>query len=141
MKVLVDTSIWSSAFRRSNNISSSEVEELKQLISESRVVMVGPIRQELLSGISNLSVFNNLKEKLRAFDDEQINTEHYELAAELFNLCRKNGVQGSHIDFLLCAVSIKNNYSIFTLDHDFLNYKKYIPIKLHSVRKELIKDS
>ena len=49
--VLVDTSIWSLALRRANAGQSYEVRELHQLISDSRVVLIGPIRQELLSGI------------------------------------------------------------------------------------------
>ncbi len=136
MKVLVDTSVWSLALRR-KNLNSEEikiVDELKELIYELRVVMIGPIRQELLSGISDKKIYEKLKMKLRAFDDLPIKTEDYEKAAENFNICRKNGIQGSHTDFLICAVSQNNNLSIFTTDKDFINYEKYIKILLHKIR-------
>ena len=108
-----------------------------ELIKESRVTIIGSIRQELLSGISNDNVYETLKEKLNAFEDIEVNTEHYEYAAKLFNICRKNGIQGSHIDFLICSVSILNNYTIFTSDKDFKNYQKHIDIKLHKIRNDI----
>ncbi len=138
MKVLVDTSIWSQALRRKANLKAKEVKELFELIKEFRVIMMGPIRQELLSGIPDEKNYETLKEKLKAYDDIQLGANHYEYAAQLFNTCRKNGIQGSHIDFLICAVSILNNYSIFTSDKDFEKYKKYIEIKFHTIRNEII---
>ena len=135
MKVLVDTTIWSQALRRNNGSNKNEVKELLELIKEFRVIIIGPIRQELLSGIPDEKTFESLKEKLIPFEDIQIHSAHYESAAGLFNICRKNGIQGSHTDFLICAVSIANNYSIFTSDKDFTGYQKYTGIKLHKVRE------
>jgi hypothetical protein len=137
MKVLVDTSIWSLALRRSSNFNINEVKELNELIKEYRVIIIGPIRQELLSGISDENNYKILKEKLKSFEDIIIESKHYELAAELSNDCRRKGIQGSHIDFLICSVSILNKYSIFTTDKDFEKYKKYIDIQLHKVRDEI----
>ena len=53
MKVLVDTVVWSLALRKKtlSDQESKIVEELKELIYELRVVTIGPIRQELLSGL------------------------------------------------------------------------------------------
>jgi len=137
MKVLVDTNIWSQALRRNNDLNKKEVKELLELIKEFRVIIIGPIRQELLSGIPDEKSFETLKEKLSSFEDMQLNSAHYESAAGLFNICRNNGVQGSHIDFLICAVSIANDYSIFTSDKDFTGYQKYTGIKLHKIRDEI----
>ncbi len=139
MKIIVDTSVWSLALRRKktklNNLEIQIVEELIELIKESRVVLIGPIRQEILSGIVSKPQFQKLKKKLNAFEDFLLNQNDYETAAEFFNDCRKNGVQGSHIDFLICAVSYNNNFSIFTTDKDFENYSKYVDIQLHKVRE------
>jgi len=138
MKVLVDTSVWSLALRK-KTLSKKEkiiVEELKELIYELRVVIIGPIRQELLSGISDIKKFRNLKEKLEPFEDLPLNQDDYEKAAEISNICRKKGTQGSHTDFLRCAVALNNDINIFTTDGDFNNYKKYIKIDLHIVREK-----
>ena len=71
---------------------------------------------------------------MKYFPDDDIITEDYEEAAKLYNICRKNGIQGSHIDFIICSISIRKKYSIFTLDKDFENYSKVINIKLHKIK-------
>jgi len=139
MKVLVDISVWSLALRRKKTkLNTSElqiIEELIELVKDSRVILIGPIRQEILSGIVSKSQFMKLKKRLRAYDDFLITINDYEIASEFFNACHNNGIQGSHIDFLICAVSHNNNFSIFTTDKDFNNYSKYIEIQLHQIRE------
>ena len=139
MNVLVDTSVWSLALRKRPKTNEEEqvVSELSELIREMRVIMIGPIRQELLSGISDEGTFKTLKEKLRAFEDQELSTEHFELAAAFSNKCRQAGVQGSHTDFLICAFSALSNCEIFTLDKDFDLYTKHTTIRLHSRWKHL----
>lgn len=130
MNVIVDTVIWSEAFRRKEpNIELTS--SLTELIQEHRVLFLGPIRQELLSGISISQKFNLLRDKLSFFPDKEIITEDYILAAEYSNLCRKKGIQGSHIDFLICACATRMDASIFTTDKDFEHYKTVIPINLY----------
>ena len=52
MKIIVDTCVWSAALQKSNpNETDPLIVELKELIKEGRVQMIGPIRQELLSGV------------------------------------------------------------------------------------------
>lgn len=139
MKILVDTSIWSLALRKKTLTQKEEsyVHELKELINELRVEMIGPIRQELLSGVNNEHKYNLLKENLKGFEDLTLSRQDYEKAAEIFNLCRKSGIQGSHIDFLICAVAINHQLPIFTTDDDFKSYRKIIEIDLHTIRDEL----
>ena len=134
MKILVDTSIWSLALRRSAALSEEDqslVNELNELIGEVRVAMIGPIRQELLSGIPDQEQFDVLKGKLQAFEDVLLAREDYERAAEFYNICRKSGVQGSQIDFLICAVAAGMRIPIFTADKDFFLYAKHLPISVH----------
>jgi len=128
MKVLVDTSVWSLALRRKDQNETAR--KLADLILSSQVVMIGPVRQELLSGIPNEDIFLMLKAKLEAFDDFPITTNEYETAARFHNICRKHGVQGSHTDFLICAVAHNNSLLIFTTDVDFYGFAKYLPIRL-----------
>ena len=76
---------------------------------DSRALIIGPIRQEILSGIKDEAQFEKLKNSLQPFDDNPISPMEYELAARLNNQCRSKGIQGSHIDFLICAVAINNS--------------------------------
>jgi predicted nucleic acid-binding protein len=139
MNVLIDTSAWSLAFRRARVSSRADarvVSELTELIREGRVLLMGPIRQELLSGISDAGQFTTLRDRLRAFSDLNIRGLDYERAAELSNICRREGIQGSHIDFLICSVAEANAASILTLDKDFTRYAKHIPVTLHAPRRQ-----
>ena len=131
MKVIVDSSIWSLALRRGNQPDKSILVELETLISDYRVQLIGPIRQELLSGIKSDEQFNKLKQYLSSFPDYQIQTEDFVLAANFFNQCRIKGIQGSNTDFLICAIAANNNWQIYTSDQDFSHFKKIIPIKLY----------
>lgn len=134
MKVIVDTCIWSLAFRRSEERDNKIVDELHELIKEYKIQMIGPIRQELLSGIKSEKQFHLLRQRLRPFPDLDLTTDDYERAAKFFNQCRKNGIQGSNTDFLICSVSIHRKLSVFTLDEDFRHFQKVLPIHLHTPR-------
>lgn len=96
--------------------------------------MIGPIRQELLSGLREEAQYHRLKERLRAFPDEPLTVQDYELAARFGNQCRAAGIAGSAADFLICAVAAARNWPIFTTDKDFQQYAKALPIRLHAPR-------
>ena len=87
-----------------------------------------------MSGISDRNKFYEIKDKMLLFSDYIIKTDDYEFAAECSNECRRNSIQGSHTDFFICAMAIKNGWEIFTDDGDFLEYEKYIPIKMYVLK-------
>jgi predicted nucleic acid-binding protein len=132
MKVIVDTCIWSAAFRRPKPKESPETSALKELIADGRVQMIGAIRQELLSGIKSEAHFELLRSALRAFPDLTHSIEDYELAAQYYTICRLNGVQGSNTDFLICAAANRHGMTIFTNDKDFHYFQKHIDISIYS---------
>jgi predicted nucleic acid-binding protein len=131
VKVLVDTSVWSLVLRRRvRSRDDALADELERLIVAYRVVMIGPIRQELLSGIRT---HEGLREKLRAFPDLRLHPEDYELAAQFFNRCRGRGVQGSNTDFLICAAAVRRDSSVFSTDRDFEAYERILQLRRHHV--------
>lgn len=132
MKVLVDTCIWSHALRSKKPEFETQVKTLEALIADQRVLIIGAIRQEILSGYSDLNKFELLKTKLSYFENTPILDEDYITAAKFYNKCRQKGVQGSHIDLLICAVAVRLNVQIFTSDKDFGFYRQRLPIKLYS---------
>ena len=131
MSVLVDTCVWSSALQRRDNPDSPVKRELIRLIEEFQAKIIGPIRQELLSGIPDSKQFEVLKTRLQAFPDIPILSRDYEVAAGMHNACRRKGIQGSHIDFLMCSVAVQHGLKIFTLDLDYRQFAEIIDIKLH----------
>lgn len=134
MRVLVDTSIWSLALRRAESAKHPEVPELKRLVTSHLVEIIGPIRQEVLSGVKEESQFDRLESHLAAFSDVTLLGDDFVTAAKFFNLCRAKGVQGSNTDFLICAVAVRHDFAIFTTDGDFELFAKYLPITLHENR-------
>jgi predicted nucleic acid-binding protein len=134
VNVLVDTPLWSRALRRAQPRSDEVARELTNLVQEGRAVIIGPIRQELLSGVANPAQFNMLRNHLRAFPDLPIATPDYEEAAAFFTRCRARGIQGSNVDFLICAVARRRELSIFTTDKDFAVFARVLPITLHRTR-------
>ena len=127
--VLVDSNIWSEAFRKKGKASDSEI-GLRQLIAEGEVIMIGAIRQEVLSGIRIKAQYERTKNALRAFPSQRLDETMYELAASFFNHCRSKGIQGSHTDFLICACAVTWKVPIFTKDKDFERFAKHLPIEL-----------
>ncbi len=134
MKVLVDTCVWSLALRRAEASIGREVEELIELVKELRVQMIGPVRQEILSGVRIHAQFTKLRDHLRPFPDLELTTDDFESAAEFYNLCRSKGVQGSNTDFLICAAAARRGMPIFTTDADFAFFRQHLPIRLHQPR-------
>ena len=134
MNVLVDTSVWSLALRRKSSTETREAGELRTLVEEGRVTMVGAIRQELLSGVRSTEQFKRLRDALRAFPDLLLDEEDYEEGAACFDRCRARGLQGSNTDFLLCAVALRRKISILTTDRDFEGFASLLGFDLYRVR-------
>ncbi|HSY98389.1 MAG TPA: PIN domain-containing protein [Terriglobales bacterium] len=137
MLVLVDTPIWSLALRRTDaGLNSREqrfTQALRELIQDGRAQLVGPVRQELLSGLREEGSFKKLRDQLRAFEQASLGVADYEEAAQLNNQCRARGIAGSAIDFLICATALRRGWQVFTTDDDFLRYSTVFPLRLYKV--------
>lgn len=137
MIALVDTCVWSLALRRTktdlNPQQQQTVKILQEMIVEGRVRLLGVVRQELLSGIRHKSQFDRVSLALRSFEDVELEIPDYEEAAVADNRCRSAGLVGSTTDFLICAVAIRRNWGVFTVDQDFARYEKVLPVKLVAI--------
>jgi predicted nucleic acid-binding protein len=121
VKILVDTCAWSLLLRRKSKAALNDDEQLMlaslaEAVQDGRVAIIGPIRQEVLSGIKERAQFEKLRRALEPFPDEELTTSHYEEAALLFNLCRRSGVECGGTDVLICAVAARKNWAILTSD-------------------------
>jgi predicted nucleic acid-binding protein len=134
VNIIVDTAVWSLALRRHHSAPGVETRELAELVREGRAVLLGSVRQELLSGVRTDQQFETLRGHLRAFPDIPLASEDYEEAASFFNKCRAKGIQGSNTDYLICAVAVRRRFAILTTDTDFSNFARVLPIELHTPR-------
>ena len=121
MKFLVDTCVWSLALRRRNasrlNLEEQRLaSELRAAIQVSNAAIIGPVRQEILSGIRDRAQFQRALGLLEPFADEEMIPEDFVEAARLFNLCRDHGVHCGPVDILICAVAARLGYDILSND-------------------------
>jgi predicted nucleic acid-binding protein len=137
MRVLIDTPVWSLALRRKTaELPSSErrvMQLLQQIVDEGRAQLLGPVRQELLSGLREDAQFRRLRDYLRDFPDVVLATGDYEEAARASNECRRAGIASTPLDMLICAVGLHYGWQIFSTDRDFSHYATVLPIQLFSI--------
>jgi predicted nucleic acid-binding protein len=138
--ILVDTSIWSLALRRRPvALSAGEaglVEEWAHLVTEGLAGLIGPIRQEILSGVRRPEVFQALRRELADFPNLGIDAVDYDRAAEFFNVCRAQGITGGPIDMLISAVAYRHHVPVFSGDTDYVRYAQHLPLRLHRPRRD-----
>jgi predicted nucleic acid-binding protein len=128
VKVIIDTPIWSLALRRGADPHHSGV--LADLSRRGAALILGAIRQEVLSGIREGGQFQFIRERLSVFPDVVLAKEDYETAAALYNRCRSRGVQGSNTDYLICAAATRRDLLVYTTDRDFKLYSRHLHVKL-----------
>jgi predicted nucleic acid-binding protein len=121
VSILVDSSVWSLALRRQKTVQLNREETrltalLADAITDGSIVMIGPIRQELLSAIKEEAQFQKLKAALDAYRDEGLETKDFEEAARLYNLCRSRGMECGPFDILMCAVAWLRGWKVLTND-------------------------
>ncbi len=120
MKVFVDTSVWSLAFRRDADSSAAEVLALRQALEDSdTVVTTGMVLQELLQGFSGSRARTAIIERFSVLPLLTPDRQDHINAADLRNQCRRSGVQIGTIDALLAQLCIHHKLTLLTTDQDF----------------------
>ena len=139
MRVLIDTPVWSLALRRAPAALSAREQAIVQawaaLVRAGRAALIGPVRQEVLSGLRDPRTFDRLNDRLSDFEDLSLETGDYVQAAAFFNTCRSHGVTGSAVDLLICAAARRHSVPIFSTDTDFRRYARLLRVRLYSPRK------
>jgi predicted nucleic acid-binding protein len=135
LSVFVDTTVWSVALRRPAHRLGKEhrflVDEWRRLVDEGESAIIGPIRQEILSGVRHEADFARPRERLAGVDCIDIRLDDYDQAAQFYNELRGHGLARSSINLLICAVAHRFSVPIFTTDRDFTRYARHLPISLH----------
>ncbi len=120
MTLLVDTSVWSLAFRRDTESLTPQVAALQVALSGGEsIVTTGLILQELLQGFSGARAHKELIQRFAALPLIVPDRSDYIDAANLRNLCRRAGVRLGTIDALLAQLCIRHELTMLTTDGDF----------------------
>ena len=135
MSLLVDTSVWSLAFRRDNEAVLAEVRVLQHALEGAdQVFTTGLVLQELLQGFAGPKARDQLIERFAALGFLQPDREDHIEAAEVRNLCRRNGVQIGTIDAVLIQLCRKHDLVLLSSDNDFRAAAKHIQFRMWSAQ-------
>lgn len=133
MSLLVDTSVWSLAFRRDAEASTQAVEVLRSALEGAdQVFTTGLVLQELLQGFAGPKARDQLIERFAALAFLQPDREDHIEAAEVRNTCRRNGVQIGTIDAVLIQLCLRHDLVLLTTDNDFQAASKHVKFRLWS---------
>ncbi len=129
--IACDTSALSQFLRRSPDTQNDVALKVEKLIDSNELALFGIVRQELLSGVKLPAHFERIDLTTQALPLFFADDEDHTTAARFFNTCRAKGIQGSPVDFLICAMAVKRKFRIYTTDPDFELYEPIIPIELY----------
>src|SRR5208282_547350 len=128
MALLVDTSVWSLAFRRDSPPNIPEVAQLRNALEGAdMVVTTGLILQELLQGFDGPRARQDLLDKFAAIPLLSPDRRDHVDAANLRNSCRNAGVQIGTIDALLAQIAIRHKLTMLSTDTDFEFAARHCP--------------
>ena len=131
MTLLVDTSVWSLAFRRDGDSDASTVVALRAALAGGEsIVTTGLILQELLQGFAGPRAHKELVERFSALPLIVPDRRDHIDAAGLRNLCRRAGVQLGTIDALLAQLCIRHELIMLTTDGDFSLAARHCALKI-----------
>lgn len=131
MSLLVDTSVWSLAFRRDAAPRAPEVAALRQALTrDETVVSTGLILQELLQGFAGPRARKELIDRFAALPLLVPDRGDHIEAAALRNRCRRAGVQLATIDALLAQLCIRHDLTLLTTDQDFMHAARHCALRV-----------
>ena len=131
MTLLVDTSVWSLAFRRDGEVDGPEVEALRAaLLAGDRLVTTGVIVQELLQGFHGPRQADRLLERLRSIAVLRPTLDDHVRAAGFRDDCRRRRVALATIDALIVSLCVGYELTLLTCDQDFVHAATVVPLEL-----------
>ncbi|MBK6851579.1 MAG: PIN domain-containing protein [Burkholderiales bacterium] len=131
MTLLVDTSVWSLALRRDGSSAGREVIALREALDGAdSVVTTGLVLQELLQGFSGPKAKEAIIERFGALPLIQPDRRDHIGAADVRNVCRRNGVQLGTIDALLIQLCGRYELTLLSTDNDFAHAAPHVPFKM-----------
>ena len=115
--VLVDTSVWILALRKSPLAPVRD--EVDHLLAENRVAIVPMIRLELLGGTKSANEFERLNGRLDALHQIPADEANWDIAAELSFKLRQRGKVIPYPDILIGSAAILANALLLHADRHF----------------------
>jgi hypothetical protein len=81
--------------------------------------LIGNILQELLDGVKNQRMFDNLVKILQPFPLLDVTRVIHIAASQLPITCRSKAIQAGPVDCLIAAACLEHGFPLLTTDRDF----------------------
>jgi predicted nucleic acid-binding protein len=131
LRLFVDTSVWSLAFRRDAPSRAPEARALIQAIESGQTILTtGLVLQELLQGFSGPKARTQILDRFTSVPLLMPDREDHIRAAELRNRCRRSGVQIGTIDAVLAQLCIHHDLTMLTSDDDFRHISSHCALQV-----------
>ena len=120
MRLLVDTSVWSLAFRNNAPSTLPKIRRLAQALREGeQVFTTGLVLQELLQGFPDDEARDLILERFSVLPHVVPDGRDYVDAAELRRRLASEGLRIGTIDALLAQLCLRNDLTLLTTDLAF----------------------
>jgi predicted nucleic acid-binding protein len=135
MMFLVDTSVWLALDKDQSQATASLLETCTAGVT---IVMLEPIRLELLQGCRGPAGWNAMLSRLDAFELKPITRTAWDSAARIYYDARQSGTTiRSSIDCLIAQSCLDHDLTLIHNDRDFDTIAKIRP--LEHIRLDLAK--
>lgn len=132
LSLLVDTSVWSLAFRSDGaSAGVAQVETLVDAIDGGvEIYSTGVILQELLQGFSKPQSQKAILKRFSSIPMLIPDTADHAGAASIRIKCRSKGIQIGTIDALIAQLALRYNLGLLSTDKDFVHMQKVLDLNL-----------
>ena len=127
---LVDTSVWSLAYRSDTSPDHAAVSALRDRLARGVVVTTGLIYLELLRGFTTVASRATVEANFAAVPFLTPSRRDYEEAANHSLTCRRAGVQLPTVDAIIATICISRDLTLLTTDQDFVHAAAHLPLRL-----------
>ena len=125
--ILIDTSAWVEFLRDTGSATCNRVESLLA----SKIAICDAVRMEVLAGARDERHLHNLRRLLARATVVPTAPTHYDEAATLYRLCRREGdTVRKLIDCLIGAVAIRADTPVLHNDTDFDVLARHTDLKI-----------
>lgn len=131
MALLVDTSVWSLAYRRDVPPDLPEVMALRRaLVGGDTVVSTGMILLELLRGFVPTTAQQVIETAFESIELIEPDRDDYLDAAGIAHTCRRAGVHLGSVDALIARLAIAGGHTLLTTDKDFHHAAHHVDLQV-----------
>jgi predicted nucleic acid-binding protein len=130
LSLFVDTSVWSLAVRRDAPSGPFVAELARAVNAGDQIVITGLVLQEILQGVSGPRQRDQILARFASLLLLQPGWNDHLNAADLFNRCRRAGVQIDTVDALFAQLCLRYDLTMLTADRDFHHMARHCALKI-----------